>query len=196
MNLLRGISFRKLGHVDSGRGGLLFALVLFAGCFLGGGLLILEAFAAGRNFYPKSATRVVNAPNDARTGTLLFVAKEPGKYVAAPQVGTDFDITVSGPTARTQLTQHFLNPTGGWVEAVYVFPLPETAAVDTLKMVIGDRVVVGNIKEREEAKRTFKRAKAEGKKAALVEQQRPNLFTYRVANIGPGESIVVQLEYQ
>ena len=64
---------------------------------------------------------------------------KPGKYVEAPRVATDFDITVTGPIARTRVTQQFNNPTEGWVEGVYVFPLPDNAAVDTLKMVIGER---------------------------------------------------------
>jgi Ca-activated chloride channel family protein len=135
-------------------------------------------------------------PGDARSGTLLFKAVEENRYVEAPLVGADVDITVSGPTARARITQHFYNPTDGWVEGVYVYPLPENSAVDTLKMVIGGRVIVGEIKERREAKRIYEQAKADGKKTALVEQERPNIFTNSVANIGPGETIVVQLEYQ
>lgn len=135
-------------------------------------------------------------PGDARSGTLLFKAIEEDRYVQAPLVGTDFDITVSGPTARARVTQHFYNPTNGWIEGVYVFPLPENAGVDTLKMVIGNRVIVGEIKERAEAKQIFEQAKAEGKKTALMEQERPNIFTNSIANIGPGETVVVQLEYQ
>jgi Ca-activated chloride channel homolog len=135
-------------------------------------------------------------PGDAKSGTLMFKAVDEGQYVQAPLLGTDIDVTVSGPTARTRVTQHFYNPTSGWVEGVYVYPLPENSAVDTLKMVIGDRIVVGEIKERQEAKRVYEQAKAEGKKAALMEQERPNLFTNSVANIGPGEQIVVQIEYQ
>ncbi len=135
-------------------------------------------------------------PGDARSGTLLFKAVEEDRYVEAPLVGTDIDITVSGPTARARVTQHFYNPTNGWIEGVYVFPLPEKAGVDTLKMVIGNRVIVGEIKERQEAKQIFEQAKAEGKKTALMEQERPNIFTNSVANIGPGETVVIQLEYQ
>ncbi len=135
-------------------------------------------------------------PGDARSGTLLFKAVEEDRYVQAPLVGTDIDITVSGPTARGRVTQHFYNPTDGWIEGVYVFPLPENAGVDTLKMVIGNRVIVGEIKERQQAKQIFEQAKAEGKKTALMEQERANIFTNSIANIGPGETVVVQLEYQ
>ncbi len=147
------------------------------------------------------ATRVMAAGatmgiDDARMGTLLLESEVPGQYVAAPRLGSDYDVTVSGLTARTRVTQHFSNPTNGWVEAVYVFPLPSESAVDTLKMVIGDRVIVGDIKERQEAKRIYETAKANGQKASLVEEERPNIFTNAVANIGPHESVVVQIEYQ
>ena len=81
--------------------------------------------------------------------------------------------------------QIFHNPTDGWVEAVYVYPLPEGGAVDTLKMVIGERIIVGDIKERKQAREVYEQAKSAGQKASLIEQERPNIFTNSVANIGP-----------
>ncbi|MGD9925203.1 MAG: marine proteobacterial sortase target protein, partial [Pseudorhodoplanes sp.] len=90
----------------------------------------------------------------------------------------------------------FHPPTENWVEAVYVYPLPEDGAVDTLKMVIGERVIIGEIKERKTARAIYEQARAAGHKATLIEQERPNLFTNSVANIGPGETVLVQLEYQ
>ncbi|WP_414692940.1 marine proteobacterial sortase target protein [Pararhizobium sp.] len=135
-------------------------------------------------------------PNDMGTGALLFPSKEPGAFVEAPRLATDVVIDVNGPIMRTRVTQRFENPSKGWVEGTYVFPLPENSAVDTLKMQIGDRFIEGQIKAREEARQVYEQAKAEGKKTALLEQQRPNIFTNQVANIGPGETIVVQIEYQ
>ncbi|MGO7428977.1 VIT domain-containing protein, partial [Rhizobium ruizarguesonis] len=76
------------------------------------------------------------------------------------------------------------------------FPLPDNSAVDALKMQIGERFIEGQIKPRQEAREIYEQAKAEGKKTALLEQQRPNIFTNQVANIGPSETIVVQIEYQ
>jgi Ca-activated chloride channel family protein len=131
-----------------------------------------------------------------KAGSLLFRSTEPDRFVEAPRLGTDVDLIVSGPTARARITQIFHNPTEGWVEAVYVYPLPEGGAVDTLRMVIGDRVVVGDIRERREARAIYEEAKAAGRKATLLEQERPNLFTNAVANIGPGETVLVQIEYQ
>jgi Ca-activated chloride channel homolog len=135
-------------------------------------------------------------PGEMRAGSLLLRSTEPGAFVEVPRVGTDVDITVSGPTARARITQVFRNPTEGWVEAIYVYPLPEGGAVDSLRIVIGDRVVIGDIKERKEARAIYAEAKAAGRKTTLLEQERPNLFTNSVANIGPGETVLVQIEYQ
>ena len=136
------------------------------------------------------------ALNDAKTGTLMLRTGTPGEYVIAPKVETEVAIQVTGMIARTRLTQVFHNPGSEFVEGVYVFPLPEKAAVDHLWMRIGERVIEGQVKEKEEAHRTYEKAKSEGKKAALVEQQRPNLFTNAVAHIGPNENVRVTIEYQ
>jgi Ca-activated chloride channel family protein len=135
-------------------------------------------------------------PGEATSGTLLFRAIEKGKFIQAPMEASDVKIEVTGLMARTRVTQSFYNPTDGWLEGIYVFPLPEDAAVDTLKMQIGERFIEGDIKERGEAKRIYEAAKAEGKKSSLLEQERPNIFTNSVANIGPGELVVIQIEYQ
>jgi Ca-activated chloride channel family protein len=135
-------------------------------------------------------------PDEAGTGTLLLKTAEPGRYLAAPRVATAIAVDIAGPIARTRLTQRFENPSDGWVEGIYVFPLSENAAVDALHMQIGARFIEGQIKERQDARRIYETAKAEGKKASLIEEERPNLFTNAVANIGPHETIVVQIEYQ
>lgn len=133
-------------------------------------------------------------PGDARSGTLLL--KDDGATTEAIRLGIDVDITVSGPTLRARVTQVFRNPTQDWVEATYVYPLATGGAVDTLKMVVGDRVIVGDIKERQQARVIYEEARRAGQKAALTEQERPNIFTNSVANIGPGETVLVQIEYQ
>lgn len=133
-------------------------------------------------------------PGDAKSGSLLL--KEDGAYAEAIRLGIDVDITVSGPTLRTRVTQIFRNPTNDWVEATYVYPLATDGAVDALKMVVGDRVIVGDIKERQQARVIYEQARRNGQKAALTEQERPNIFTNSVANIGPGETVLVQIEYQ
>ena len=133
---------------------------------------------------------------EVKAGTLLVRTSDQSPMRPVPMVGTEVEIKVTGMIARSAVTQHFKNPTGEWLEGIYVFPLPETAAVDTLTMKIGERIIIGEIKERAEAKKIYTKAKAEGKKASLLEQERPNIFTTSVANIGPGEVIEITIEYQ
>jgi len=116
--------------------------------------------------------------------------------VEALRLGADVDVTVSGPIMRTRVTQAYRNTTGKWVEAIYTYPMAEDGAVDSLKMVVGDRVIVGEIRKKAEAKAAYDQAKAEGKAAGLAEQVRPNMFINSVANIGPGQTVLVQIEYQ
>src|SRR5580692_601482 len=142
----------------------------------------------------EGAPAVLTKPGDARSGSLLF--KTGDGYTDAPRLGIDVDLTVSGPTIRARVTQIFRNPSQNWLEATYVYPLPPGGAVDTLKMVVGDRVVEGHIKERQQARVIYEQARASGQKAALTEQERPNIFTNSLANIGPGETVLVQIEYQ
>lgn len=134
--------------------------------------------------------------NDTKAGTLLLRADAAGEFSAAPQVALEVAVEVTGMVARTRVTQFFHNPGSEFVEGVYVFPLPEKAAVDRLWMKVGERVIEGRIREKEEARRTYEKAKAEGRKAALVEQQRPNLFTNAVAHIGPNDFVEIRIEYQ
>src|SRR5580698_4593659 len=164
-----------------------------------GAAVILVGFAAlFVSFEPvwseEAPQSTIARPSDARSGSLLV--KTDDGYAEAIRLGTDVDLTVSGPTIRARVTQIFRNPTQNWVEATYVYPLPEGGAVDTLKMVIGDRVVVGDIRERQQARAVYEQARQQGQKAALTEQERPNIFTNSVANIGPGETVLVQIEYQ
>ncbi|MDQ0470964.1 marine proteobacterial sortase target protein [Labrys wisconsinensis] len=170
-------------------------IAAFATLFIFVTLLACAAAARAEGRAIEVAPQFVS-PDDMKSGSLLLQGTQEGRFVEAPKLGTDVDLTVSGPTIRARLTQIFHNPTKGWVEGVYVYPLPEGAAVDTLKMVIGRRVVVADVRKREEAKRIYEDAKAAGQKAALIEQERPNIFTNSVANIGPGETVVVQIEYQ
>jgi Ca-activated chloride channel family protein len=129
-------------------------------------------------------------------GTLLFRSKTRTENCAAPLLHTEVEIKVSGLVARTHVTQTFRNPSDEWFEGVYVFPLPESSAVDRMRMRIGERVVEGEIRERGAAKKRYEAARDSGRRAALLEQERPNIFTSSVANIGPQEDVVVEIEYQ
>ncbi|MEM8682046.1 MAG: marine proteobacterial sortase target protein [Pseudomonadota bacterium] len=113
----------------------------------------------------------------------------------APLLNTDVDIIVNGPVARVSVSQSFRNDSQDWVEGVYAFPLPDGAAVDRMRLRAGERLIEGEIREKQQARQAYRSAMAAGKKATLVEQQRANLFTTRVANIAPGETVAVEIEY-
>jgi Ca-activated chloride channel family protein len=151
-----------------------------------------------------SVTRLARAETDVERqdradesgGGVLWVEGEGDEPWLAPQVQSDVRLVVTGMIARARVEQVFENPSEQAVEAVYVFPLPDNAAVDGLTLTVGTRRIVGEIREREEAERVYERAANAGKRASLVSQERPNLFTTSVANIGPGELVTVSITYQ
>jgi len=112
-----------------------------------------------------------------------------------PLKHTDVEVDVSGFIARVTVRQQFHNPFKDKIEAVYVFPLSQHAAIDRMTMKVGDRLVKGEIKERGEARAIYEAAKAQGKVASLLDQERPNIFTQSVANIEPGEQVDITISY-
>ncbi len=134
-------------------------------------------------------------PYQAQHGS-VWLLPDNGIYIEAMQMQTDVDYKITGSIARAKVKQQFKNSSSLWAEGIYVFPLPANAAVDHFRMIIGQRIIEGQIKERVIAKKIYERAKSAGKKASLIEQQRPNVFTTSLANIAPGEEITVEFEYQ
>lgn len=134
------------------------------------------------------------AETETRFGPqLLLKGSSDSRY--APAVDTQISVSFAGPLGRAQVEQRFFNGTGEWVEGIYVFPLPESASVDEMELKVGDRIIRGEIAERETAQQNYAEAKAAGKRSAIVEQERPNLFTTSVANIGPGETVTISIGY-
>ena len=128
------------------------------------------------------------------SGTLLYTSAS-GVYAATPPLSTDIRVSIAGVVARVSVVQTFANKGGEFSEAVYALPLPDDAAVDRLTMKIGERIVEGEIREREQAERVYDAARAAGQHASLVRQNTPNLFTTAIANIAPGEAIEITIEY-
>lgn len=127
------------------------------------------------------------------TGTLFFDSATENSI--APLLSSSVNTQISGIVAKVIFEQTFLNNSTEWVEGLYTFPLPDQAAVNAMEVTIGDRRIIGEIKEKEQAKREFTKAKQAGKVAGLVSQHRPNLFSSRFANIAPGEVISIRLTY-
>ena len=129
-------------------------------------------------------------------GQLAAVSAKDGKNLGAcPLKHTDVKAEISGFISRVTVTQEFENNFTDKIEAVYIFPLPNNAAVDDLTMRIGERTVRGKILKREEAREVYETAKNNGQIASLLDQERPNIFTQSVANILPGEKISIEISY-
>jgi Ca-activated chloride channel family protein len=133
------------------------------------------------------------APEQAQAGSLLWKLAQ--GYSTATTINTAVEMKISGLVARVSVRQEFRNDGNEWTEGIYVFPLPDKAAVDRMRLHVGDRLIEGEIREKEQARKVYEQARREGKKTSLVQQQRANLFTTHVANVAPGELVVVEIEY-
>ena len=103
---------------------------------------------------------------------------------------------LKGPRiASVDVTEQFHNPCSSKIEAVYVFPLPENAAVNEFVMTVGERKIRGIIREREQAEKIYNEARSQGHVASLLAEERPNIFTQKVANIEPGKQIDINIRY-
>ena len=117
------------------------------------------------------------------------------REVPIPLAHTDVKASIACNISSVEVTQTFANPFSSKIEAVYVFPLPDDAAVSDFVMTIGARKIRAVIREREEARQIYEQAKHQGHHAALLSQERSNIFTQRDANIEPGEKIDVTITY-
>ncbi len=127
-------------------------------------------------------------------GSLVLVQQaKPSSPLPLERTSVSGDIL--GGAAAVRVVQRFSNPYPQPIEVEYLFPLPHTAAISGYAITIGPRTIQAEVREREAAQRAYDEAQAEGKRASLLLQQRPNLFALRVANIQPGEAIVCTIHY-
>jgi Ca-activated chloride channel homolog len=128
-------------------------------------------------------------------GMLNIIEPDGTSSTGCPLEHTSVKAEISGFVSRVTVTQVFHNPRQDKIEAIYTFPLPGDAAVDDMLMKVGDRVVRGDIKKREEARRIYEQARDRGQVASLLDQERPNIFTQSVANIMPGSKVEITIKY-
>lgn len=160
-----------------------------------GGFLLLNAGLLASFLIGSGTTPAVAQSTDPEPGQLQILGKD-GKIAGlCPLKGTKVNAQIDGFGARVTVVQTFTNPSKEPIEAVYVFPLPNDAAVDRMRMRVGSRIIEGEIKRREEARRIYDEAKAQGQVASLLDQERPNIFTQSVANIMPGAQVEVEISY-
>jgi Ca-activated chloride channel family protein len=133
--------------------------------------------------------------DDQTLSPYFFVKSEDPAVDQLPLLSTSARVSIAGVIADVVVHQVYKNSGRSPIEALYVFPASTRAAVYAMKMTIGERTIQARIKEREAARKAYEQAKSEGKTASLLEQQRPNVFQMNVANIMPGDSIVVEMKY-
>ncbi len=141
----------------------------------------------------------------AKESTNIVMAPEGGRLDAFDQNGnalgpctlrhTDVKAEISGRFTRVTVKQQYHNTNPDKIEAVYSFPLSDRSGVDRMTMTIGERVIVGEVKERQQARRVYEQAKQSGRVASLLEQERPNIFTQSIANLEPGATIDIEISY-
>ena len=139
--------------------------------------------------------RAVFADDDKTLSPYFFVEGAKPGVEALPLESTKAHVRISGVIADVTVKQTYRNDGDVTISAKYVFPASTRAAVYGMQMKIGSRVIVAKIKEREEARQEYEEAKAAGKTASLLEEDRPNVFTMNVANILPKDKIEVELKY-
>lgn len=118
-----------------------------------------------------------------------------GHWQPSLAMDTAVRMQVTGLVAEVTVTQRYENSSPHWQEGRYLLPLPAEAAVGALRIRIGERVIEGEVQEKQQARQTYEQAAASGQRTALVEQDRPNLFRTAVANIGPGETVEIEIGY-
>jgi Ca-activated chloride channel family protein len=154
---------------------------------------LLLVCAASAEAAPKQVAMVDSDASKPDEGHL--VTRHGGKTIDVPLAHTDVHVRIDGFLADVTVTQRFTNPYANKIEAVYLFPLPTTAAVTDMTIVTGSQRIHGTIHKRADATRIYTEARDSGRMAALVTEERPNLFTQSVANLEPNATIDVELHY-
>jgi len=132
---------------------------------------------------------------DKTLSPYFFVQSDESKVDQLPLKSTSAIVDIAGVIADVKVRQVYKNEGNKALEAIYIFPGSTRAAVYGMKMTIGERTIEAKIEEREKARQDYEEAKQNGQSASLLEQQRPNVFQMNVANILPGDEIVVELSY-
>lgn len=154
-------------------------------------MLFFFSFQAVKEIH---AAPLKSEKGDGSLSPYFFVQGNP-KVDSFPLLKTQANVTISGISAKIKLTQVYKNDGRKTIEAIYVFPLGTRAAIHAMKMKIGKRTIDAKIEETAKAQKIYQTAKQEGKVASLLEQQRPNVFQMKVANIMPGDVIEVLVQY-
>ena len=165
---------------------------------------IVPASIISQKSYLKNSTMVskesliikqTGEDDDKTLSPYFFVKSEGSETEQLPLKATSADVNIAGVIADVTVKQVYVNSGKNVIEAIYIFPASTRAAVYSMKMRVGDRLITAKIQEKQKARQDYEQAKSEGKNASLLEQQRPNVFQMNVANIMPGDTISIEMCY-
>jgi len=156
-------------------------------------IIAIILMAATLLFQNKLTADTENSIYDVTQGSLVTTKDD--EIIECPLKHTKVKADISGFIADVEVTQEFKNPFNTPIEAIYVFPLPHNASVNSMEIQIDDRNILGFIEKKEEARKIYEEAKKEGYLTGLLEQKRPSVFSQSLANIKEGSSIRVKIRY-
>ncbi len=143
---------------------------------------------------PADVSGIENEMNKTLSPYFVVISKN-SETDRLPLKSTEANVKITGVIADVTINQTYINAGKNTLEAVYTFPMSTKAAVYAMKMKIGSRTITAEIYEKEKARKEYEKAKEEGNRASLLEQNRPNVFTMNVANIAVNDTIIVELKY-
>ena len=146
------------------------------------------------SFFTKAVAQEEEYPTKTLSPYFVVLSNNP-EVDKLPLKSTAADVKIVGTIADVKITQKYVNTGTTTLEAIYTFPMSTKAAVYGMTMTIGNRKITAQIEEKQKARQDYETAKEEGKRVSLLEQNRPNVFTMNTANIIPGDTIVVELNY-
>ncbi|WP_313920141.1 marine proteobacterial sortase target protein [Tahibacter sp.] len=153
-------------------------------------------FTTLRSFLVLALLAAVVAAQPARADSgALSITHADGSRTDVASLDTTVDLQIHGLIAEVRVKQRFRNSGAVWQEGQYLLPLPEGAAVHAMTLRIGERLIVGEIREKEAARSEYAQAVASGRKASLVEAQGANLFRTAITNVASGETVDVEIAY-
>ena len=145
-------------------------------------------------FLAKAVAQTEEYPTKTLSPYFVVLSDDPA-VDRLPLKSTTADVKIVGTIADVKITQMYVNTGKNTLEAIYTFPMSTKAAVYGMTMTMGKRKITAQIEEKQKARKDYEEAKKEGKRASLLEENRPNVFTMNTANIIPGDTIVVELNY-
>jgi len=132
---------------------------------------------------------------DIKAGTLIKKISGSEQYEILPNIETIVNINIDGMVSETKMEQVFINSSSDPIEAIYIYPLNHNAAINDMQFIVNNRIIESKIKEKSVAKKEYKKAKEDGKRASIVTQERPNIFKQSIANIMPNDTINVIISF-